>query len=185
MNYVDIVIAVILAWAGWKGFRKGLVVEIFSILALFAGLYLAIRFSDVVAIWLRDDLGMQREWIPIVSFAIIFIAVLISVHLAARAIGKMLDLMALGFINKASGALFALMKVSLIMSFSLMLIRPFTAKMQLPPEEHLENSMLYEPLRLLAPAVMPLIEESEVWNYLEQNDWLPSADTDVNFPDAL
>ena len=46
MNFLDIIIAIPLVYGAYKGFRNGFIMEIFTILALFVGLYAAFTFSD-------------------------------------------------------------------------------------------------------------------------------------------
>jgi len=45
MNYIDIIILAVLAWALFRGFKNGLFIEIASIAALILGIWGAIRFS--------------------------------------------------------------------------------------------------------------------------------------------
>ena len=54
MNYLDIVIAVVLFLFGFKGLRKGLVIEIVTLLAFGVGIYGAMRFSDFTADRLQE-----------------------------------------------------------------------------------------------------------------------------------
>jgi len=48
-NHWDIILFIPLAFAAWKGFRKGFIVELASIIALIAGIYIAANFSEVTA----------------------------------------------------------------------------------------------------------------------------------------
>ena len=54
MNYLDIIIAIILFLFGFKGFRKGLVIEVVTLLAFGVGIYGAMHFSDFTANHLQD-----------------------------------------------------------------------------------------------------------------------------------
>ena len=48
MNVFDIVIAIILCYFGYKGYKNGLMRELGSLISLIAGIFLAIRFSDFI-----------------------------------------------------------------------------------------------------------------------------------------
>ena len=48
MEIIDLIILIPLIYGGWKGFKKGFVMELFTILALLVGLYAAFHFSDKI-----------------------------------------------------------------------------------------------------------------------------------------
>ena len=48
MSFIDIVFAVLLGFAVYKGLKNGLFVEVASFVALILGIYLAIKFSSLV-----------------------------------------------------------------------------------------------------------------------------------------
>ena len=48
---IDIIFLVLLAMAAFKGFRRGFIVAIFSLLAIVIGLAAAIKFSVLVSAW--------------------------------------------------------------------------------------------------------------------------------------
>ena len=45
MNYIDIILAIPLVWAVYRGFTKGFIIEIASLIAMVLGVYGAIHFS--------------------------------------------------------------------------------------------------------------------------------------------
>jgi len=49
MNYLDIILVLPLIIGAWRGFKKGFIIELFTLLALLVGLYAGIHFSDFVA----------------------------------------------------------------------------------------------------------------------------------------
>ena len=77
MNYIDIFILVILMWFGYKGFRKGLVFELVSIIALALGIYGGLKFSDTTAEFLASYL--DSEYLEIISFTVTFLVILLLV----------------------------------------------------------------------------------------------------------
>ena len=54
LNYLDIIIAIVLFLFGYKGFRKGLIIEVVTLLAFAVGIYGAMRFSDFTAEHLQE-----------------------------------------------------------------------------------------------------------------------------------
>ena len=80
-HILDIVLALPLIWGAYKGFKKGLIIEITTLIALVAGLYGAIKFSDLTAVYLQENWTIDERYMPILSFAITFIAIVILVNL--------------------------------------------------------------------------------------------------------
>ena len=85
---LDIIFVVILILAIIKGLRRGLIVGIFSFLAIIIGLAAAIKLSAVVAGYLGDATSISQRWLPIISFAVVFIIVILLVRLGAAAIQR-------------------------------------------------------------------------------------------------
>ena len=75
MNYLDIVIAIILFLFGIKGLRKGLIVEVVTLLAFGVGIYGAMRFSDFTAERLQEVMTIDPKYLNTVAFLLTFMPV--------------------------------------------------------------------------------------------------------------
>ena len=166
MNWIDIVIGVPLIWAGYQGFKKGFVLEIFGLLALFTGIYGAVHFSDFTAEWLRNYFEMKDKYLPALSFTITFIGVIIAVHFIGKAIEKVVNIAAMKLANKLAGLLFSVLKVGLIMSIVLNLLLPMNREAKLVPLDGLDASLLFPPAQAFAPTVIPAVKESNFYKSL-------------------
>ena len=118
MNYLDIIFAVPLLWGIIRGFRKGLVIEIASLIAIIAGVYGAIHFSYFIS----EKLNLTSEYAALISFAITFVLIVVIIFLFAKLLEKSMNLLALGFFNKLAGALFSMLKFAFILSVLLLII---------------------------------------------------------------
>src|SRR6476660_7320537 len=97
---IDLLVAVLLALAVWKGFSKGLVVAIFSFLAILIGLAAAMKFSLLVAGWLKSSTNLDGSWLPILSFVLVLLAVALLIRIGARLIQKTLQVSKLGWADR-------------------------------------------------------------------------------------
>jgi membrane protein required for colicin V production len=97
---LDIIFAILVVFAIIKGFQKGLIVAVFSFIAFFIGLAAALKLSAVVAAYLGKSVKISDQWLPVISFIVVFIIVIILVNLGARAIEKVFQLAMLGWITK-------------------------------------------------------------------------------------
>ena len=100
---IDIIFVILLVLALIHGYRRGLIVAVFSLIAIIVGLAAAIKLSAVVANHVGHTLKVSDKWLPVVSFAIVFIVVVLLIRLGARAIQKLTEALMLGWINRLGG----------------------------------------------------------------------------------
>jgi len=168
MNYIDIVIIVILAVAMVRGFINGLVKEVASLAALILGVWGAIRFSSFTAEKLYDYFDMSGKYVGIISFLITFGIIVIVIHFIGLLVDKLMDAVALGFINKLLGIGFGLLKSALILSVIFVVLNAIDARRPFLPKEKIEQSMLYNPISDIAPVLFPIIGEGGFYHSFER-----------------
>ena len=83
---IDIILIVLLGIAIFKGYSKGFLIAVFSLLAIIIGLAAAIKLSVVTASWLTDAIHVAAKWLPVIAFAVVFIIVVVLVRLGAKAL---------------------------------------------------------------------------------------------------
>ena len=165
MNYFDIVIGIILILGLVKGFKNGLVIELAALAALVLGLLGAVHFSGITESYLSQY--MESSYIGIIAFVITFVLIVIGIHLLARVIDKLVKAVALGPVNRITGALFSLLKYAFIISVLLAVVNGLERNFKFLPEEQKESSMLYEPIATIAPFVFPYLRFDAVKQQFE------------------
>jgi len=103
---LDIIFALVVILAMIRGYQRGLIVGVFSFIALFIGLAAAIKLSTVVAARLSDSDKVSEQWLPLLAFALVFLVVVLIVHLIARVIEKSIQFAMLGWVNRLGGMIF-------------------------------------------------------------------------------
>ena len=162
MNILDIILIAILVFGLVRGFIRGFFVEVGSLVALALGLYGAIHFSFVIASVLENKLDWSQKTIQIVAFASTFFIIVLLVSLAGKFLTKLADTAELGLMNKTFGGLFGLAKIALILSVVLIIFSKLNKTiMPFVSDEDLKKSVLYEPVKNLAPTLFPSILEKE------------------------
>ena len=159
MNYFDIIILIPLIWGGYKGFKKGFIIEIASFIALGLGIWGGMRFSSISAYYLSSTFEISEKVMPLVAFAATFIAIVIVVFTLAKMLQKIITMVALGFINRAAGALFGMLKFGLIMSVVINLTNIINNQVSFISPEMKNTSILYTPMGKIAPLIIPGIQE--------------------------
>jgi membrane protein required for colicin V production len=116
---IDIICVILLVLAVIRGYQRGLIVGIFALLAIIIGLAAAMKLSIVVAGYLGDTINISDRWLPVISFAVVFIGVILLVRLGANAIEKAVQAITLGWLNRLGGIV--LYVVIYITAFSVIL----------------------------------------------------------------
>jgi membrane protein required for colicin V production len=182
MNFVDIVIVVPLLYAAWIGFRKGLIIEVFTLLALLVGIYAGIHFSDWTSNLIKDKINIEGRYLPVVAFTLTFLAVGAMVYFAGKMIERMLKVVNLSPVNKILGLFFGVIKMLYTLSILIILIETYDERGSFIPLDVKEESYLYNPVKLTASATIPAIEESTIWLKNSVNDKL-FDEYDMNLDD--
>ena len=100
---IDLIFAVLMVLAVIQGYRRGLIVAVFSFIAIIVGLAAALKLSTAVAKHLGHAVKISDKWLPIISFIIVFIVVLLLIRLGARAIQRITETVMLGWVNRLGG----------------------------------------------------------------------------------
>jgi len=161
MTILDIILSALLCFGLVRGFLKGFFVEVASLIALIAGIYGAIHFSYYVADLLMDHVEWNEKTTNVTAFAITFIIIVLVVALAGKALTKLADFAALGFLNKLLGGVFGLIKMGLILSILLIIFEKMNNTITFVNEEHTKDSILYKPVKSLAPLLFPIIIKAD------------------------
>ncbi len=160
MNYIDIVLAIILVYGLVKGFMKGFVIEITSLLSLILGVYGAIHFSYFIGDWLKMKVSWSGNTIQVASFALTFLVILFVISMIGKLVTKMMNVVALGLLNKIAGAVFGLAKVGLIVSVIINMFAKLNDTITFVNKDTLESSILYTPVKDFAPTIFPSIMDT-------------------------
>lgn len=150
---VDVIFLILMIFAIFKGISKGFIVAVFSLLAFIIGLAAALKLSATVAKHLQDKMNMDGYWLPVLSFAIVFIGVALLIRWAAALLKKAVSLVFLGWIDSLAGI--ALYAIIYLMVFSVILF--FANRIHLVTPEIRADSKTYFFIEPLGPKVMSLV----------------------------
>jgi membrane protein required for colicin V production len=147
---IDIVLIALLIMALLKGLRKGLIVAVFSFLALLIGLVAATKLSAITASYLQGTVNVSAKWLPVIAFIVVFLLASFLVRLGAKAIEKLAKIAMLGWLNKIGGVLF--FQLMYVMVFSVVLF--YGSRLHIISEEAIKKSVSYPLIQNLGPNVI-------------------------------
>lgn len=132
-----------------RGYSKGLIVAAFSVLAVLLGAMSALKLSGIFAIWLSERDLISSGWAQLLSYVILFVGVMLLVRLIGKAIQSSLEVVMLGFVNKAIGGILYALVTAVIWSSIIWI----GTKMTLISPETIAASKTYTYFEPIAPWV--------------------------------
>jgi membrane protein required for colicin V production len=147
---LDIILLVLLILAIIKGYQRGLIVGVFSLVAIIIGLAAAIKLSTVVAGYIGKAVNISDTWLPVISFAVVFILVVLLIRLGANMLQKTIEIALLGWVNRLGGII--LYVVIYLIVFSVVLF--YAEQVKLIQPETIQNSTSYPFIQPWGPRVI-------------------------------
>ncbi len=142
MNFLDLLIALPLGYTIYKGYKRGLVFEAAALAAIILGSILAVRLANGVAQLLPFD----GDNALLVSFFIIFVAVVIGALALAKLAERFIKLVHVGALNNIAGALFGMIKGVCIVGVLIYYVAIIDIDESFLTRNTKENSLLYHPV---------------------------------------
>ena len=147
---IDIIFFILIVIAIVKGYQKGFIIALFSIIALIAGLAAALKLSAAMAVYLQHNVAVPSKWLPVISFALVFLLVVFLVHLGARLIEKTVEMVLLGWANRLGGIVLYMLLYTII--FSVVIF--YADKIKIFDRSAIENSRVYPVVQPIGPKVI-------------------------------
>ena len=147
---IDLILGVIILIAIFKGYQRGLIIGLFSLVSVIIGLAAAMKLSTVVAGYIGEAVNVSDEWLPVISFAIVFIVVVLLIRLGANAIERTVEVVMLGWLNKLGGIIFYVAIYTVV--FSVLLF--YAEQVNLVRSETIEKSVSYSFVQPWGPRVI-------------------------------
>lgn len=176
MNFLDIILVGILCLFLLRGFFRGLVQEIMSLIAIILAVVLASNYHHLVVPHLELYIVSEMT-VSVLSYVLIFLATLIAFWLIAKFIRSVLEISLLGWVDRLAGGIFGLLEGILIGLICLMFLQTFA-----PESDFLNKSYLapraqhmVELLSELAPESMRDTLKTKGFNLPSPQEALDSA----------
>jgi membrane protein required for colicin V production len=150
---IDIIFLILLVLAIVKGISRGFIVAVFSFLAIIIGVAAAMKLSFIVANWLQHSFNTGKQWLPVLSFLIVFIGVILLVRWIANIIQAAINVAMLGWLNKLGGIVLYV----LIYFFVYSIVLFYLTKINLCKDETIAASHTYSFIEPFGPKAIEII----------------------------
>jgi membrane protein required for colicin V production len=150
---IDLFFFIIVLLALIQGWRKGLILALFSMVCGLIGLAAAVKLSAVVASHLKSDLHLSTRWLPVIAFILVFIIVILIIRWSGRLLERLIRLVLLEWLNKIGGIL-----LFLVLYFSIYsIILFYGTRTRFISRAAIDNSHFYSLIAPFGPAVIRFI----------------------------
>lgn len=154
MKIIDIVIALLLLLGAYQGYKKGLLVEIISLLAFIIAVVSAFKLMHDGIHFLTPYLKEYSRILPFSAFIFIFLIVFISIQLLGRLLKKTISYSLLGKFDSYAGGVFGLISSAFALSLIIWLVNISSIDV---PSHVIKEAYIYEFLTLFAPRMISMV----------------------------
>ena len=150
MSKIDILLLVLMAIGAFNGYREGFLMELFSLVAIILGIFGGFKLMGEGMILLQDHFNADKRVLPYISFAIIFLIIVILVTWAGRLIKHLIDKSFLGKVDQSMGFILGAFRTLFLLSVVIWIVDSLEVNIK---SEWTEGSWLYPFTAQLAPTL--------------------------------
>jgi len=156
LSTADIVLSIILVIGAFGGYRKGFLTELFSLLAIVLGVLAGFKLMGEAMIMLSQHYSIDDKILPYVSFAVVFLIVVILVSLLGKLLKSSLEKSTLGSVDQLLGGALGILRTAFMLSVVLWIIHSVNVELT---SKWTEGSWLYPVIAKFAPFTTQWIGE--------------------------
>lgn len=119
MSMFDIFLAIPIAYGAFMGFRKGLLLELVSLVALVLAILGGLKLLDTALPLMAGFIGDAHGLLPYVTFLVVFVGIILLIHLGGLLLKKVVDFTPFGLFDNVLGAILGGLKWCLALSLLL------------------------------------------------------------------
>ncbi len=162
-SFLDGVIALILIFGLFRGFQKGLLLELFGLVGAILGFYAAVYGATPVAHLLAQYTTLSSQTLTIIAFILTFLLAYLALKILGRVLTAILNFLALGLLNRLLGAVFGLLKTTVILCALLFLVSFWRPVPSFLNEENSKTSFFLSQFHALEGKVLPVFYQQINW----------------------
>ena len=159
MAVLDIILLVCFIPAIVSGISKGFIKQCINIVALLAGVWAAFHFSEPLSVWLGQFFTLEKTVLHIISFAIVALIAVLLLNLVGNLLGKALDSLSLGWLDKVLGIVLAIFKTALILGLLIIVFDGLNAKWNLVNPDTFNDTVVWGAIKDFASKILPFLKE--------------------------
>lgn len=158
MNMLDVFIGVFMGVGAYYGWKKGLIMALFNLVAIVLGLYIAFHFSNQIALLFVSS--SDGVIVPLLFFILVLIGVYYLIKLAGKMFERSVKFAWPSTLNNVFGALTGALKWSFMVGSFLLLFASVDSSNTLLSSDVKSNSLFYDFVTGFAENIMPGVKST-------------------------
>lgn len=119
LSTFDFFLALPILWGAFQGFRKGLLLELVSLVALVLAILGGLKLMDSALPVMEDFIGDAHGLLPYVTFLVVFVGIILLIHLGGVLLKKVIDFTPFGLFDNVLGSILGALKWCVALSLLL------------------------------------------------------------------
>ena len=156
MNVIDLFVCLVLLVAVWNGWRRGFILQICSLVAIVAAVWLAAHLGPTAV----GLLHIRTEYAAVVGFVAVFIVALLLLSLLARIVRRIFQFAGFGLLDRVLGVVVAVVKYLLVLSVLFKALDRLNVDHLLLPAETIASSRTWSPVCGVSERLLPFVDEA-------------------------
>lgn len=163
MNVLDLFLILPLLWGAYRGYQRGLFIEIIGVIAFIIALVIGFKFLGFGMNLIAPAIGesMANRFLPYLSFMIIFFPTIFLINKFGWMLRRALRFTILGTIDGFAGALVGIFTWVFGISTFIWLLNTIEIRL---PNDLVKGSLVYPHIVQVAPTVISKV-----------SDWIPTG----------
>lgn len=154
MNILDLIICLVLVAAVVNGWRRGLILQLCSLVAVAAAIFLAACYGAEAGAMLKLD----EQYAEAGGFVVVLLAAMLLLGVAGRVVRKLFHFAGFGLVDVLLGIVVAAAKYLLLLSLAFAAFEKININHSLLSEQKIESSKGYAPVRNLSRQILPFVD---------------------------
>lgn len=152
MTLLDFIFLIPLAIFIIRGFRRGIIIEMISLVAL---VFAIVGSMKLTYIFINSVPGTatKSEWFPLIAYLLVFMVIYIIIYLFGKLLEKIIKTANLNFINRLAGGVLGICKAVFLYSLLIWMLN----MVDVFPESVKSKSITYKYIKPFAPVVIDMV----------------------------
>lgn len=156
MNGLDIFFAVLLLWALFNGWRKGLVKQLFALAGVILGIWITVKYGARVGAWIPGDTIYTTP----AGYVLLLLTTMIGLGLLGRAVSGLFSMAGFGTLDVVLGMVLSVIKWALLLGvicYGFVRLDPDGAVLD---RNYRDGSRAFAPLSRIPERVLPFVVQA-------------------------
>ena len=163
MNVLDVFILFFMVLGGYYGYKQGLIMAVFNLVAIYAGLYVAVHFSNKIASFIVSS--NDGLIVPLLAFILVLVGIYFLIKLLGGVFQRSVKTVWSSALNNVFGALVGSLKWCFFVGCLFLLISSIDDSSSLISAETKKDSLFYGFTEGLSEKMMPGVKNTLLFGY--------------------